>query len=164
MADFSTALTTYQQFMEQVRSLMLSTVDLAGQPQASYAPFIADDQRCLYVYVSGLSAHTQHLADSGRASVLLMVDEADSPQIFARQRLSYNCQASLIERDQPQWSPLLDQFQQRFGNIITVLRDLQDFRLFCLTPTAGRFVMGFGAAYSVDPQDLHQLLPPQPPA
>ncbi|MEL7331289.1 MAG: HugZ family protein, partial [Cyanobacteria bacterium J06560_2] len=33
-----------------------------------------------------------------------------------------------------------------------------DFRIFQLTPHTGRFVMGFGAAYSVDPDDLTKLI------
>jgi len=159
MADFATALATYQAFANQRQSLMLSTVDSQGEPHASYAPFISDAQRRLYIYTSELSAHTQHLLAHPTASVLLAVDEADSPQIFARPRLTYTCEVSEIDRHSPQWDVQMAQFDQRFGAIMGMLKTLQDFHLFCLTPVEGRFVLGFGAAYAVNPQDLSQLVP-----
>lgn len=158
MADFATALATYQAFPNQIKSLMLSTVDSQGNPHASYAPFISDAQRCLYIYTSELSAHTQHLLARPTASVLLVADEADSPQIFARPRLTYTCEVSEIARKSPQWEAQMPQFDQRFGAIMGMLKTLQDFHLFCLTPVQGRFVLGFGAAYAVDPHDLSQLV------
>jgi putative heme iron utilization protein len=55
---------------------------------------------------------------------------------------------------------MADRFEQRFGDIIAMLRSLEDFQIFCLSPQEGRFVMGFGAAYVVDPTQLNQLLGP----
>jgi putative heme iron utilization protein len=49
------------------------------------------------------------------------------------------------------------QFETRFGEIIVMLRQLEDFQLFHLSPQGGRFIMGFGAAYEVDPNNLGQL-------
>ena len=40
-----------------------------------------------------------------------------------------------------------------------MLRQLADFQIFRLTPYAGRFIMGFGAAYDVNPDDFKQLIP-----
>jgi len=94
--------------------------------------------------------------------VLLIEDEAEAPQVFARQRISYDCQATLLPRGTEGWEAVADRFEQRFGEIIPMLRSLEDFQSFCLSLQAGRFVMGFGAAYAVDPDDLKQLAgPPQ---
>jgi heme iron utilization protein len=41
---------------------------------------------------------------------------------------------------------------------VEMFRELDDFRIIQLQPVAGRFVMGFGAAYRVDPQDLTMLV------
>ena len=159
MDKFAAALATYQTFPEQFQSLILSTVSAEGQPNASYAPFVMDDDRNFYIYVSGLSSHTQNLHATAKASLLLIEDEAQTKQIFARTRLSYDCTATLVEAETPAWEALADQFQDRFGAMIDMLRQLPDFRIFRLQPQAGRLVIGFGAAFDVDPQDLSRLVP-----
>lgn len=138
---------------------MLSTVTPEGQPQASYTPFVTGSDRAFYIFVSGLSSHTQNLQTTGKAGILLIEDEAQASQIFARRRLMYDCTATLIERHELQWGTLADQFKQRFGNLIDMLRQLPDFRIFQLRPQSGRFVVGFGAAYEVDPTNLERLMP-----
>ena len=148
----------YQTFTDPFKSVVLGTVSAAGQPQASYAPFVKDEVGNLYVFVSGLSAHTQNLTAIGKVSALFVEDEAQTPQIFARKRLSYDCTATLIARDSEHWRSLVQQFEDRFGNIIEVMKGLADFRIFQLQPQSGRFVLGFGAAYDVDPNDLSQLI------
>ena len=159
MASFADVQTAYLQFPERVQSLMLSTIAVDGQPHASYAPFIMDGDRTFYIFVSGLSTHTQNLKTTAKAGLLLIEDEAQASQIFARQRLMYDCTVELIERHNPQWTTWVDHFANRFGNLITMLRQLPDFQMFRLTPQTGRFVVGFGAAYEVDPSNLDRLIP-----
>lgn len=162
MPSFDAVLAAYQDLPQRVCSLMLSTVSGSGQPQASYAPYVIDDSHQIYIFTSGLSAHTANLQTTGLASVLLIEDEAEAPQVFARQRISYDCRATLLPRGTDAWDAIADRFEQRFGEIISMLRSLEDFQIFCLSPQGGRFVMGFGAAYAVDPQQLDQLVgPPQ---
>ena len=151
-------LETYQTFPDRFGSVVLATVSTDGQPQASYAPCVVDEARNIYVYVSGLSTHTQNLTATSKASVLFIEDESKTQQIFARMRLSYDCQAALLERESDQWNAIAQQFEDRFGNIVEVMRGLADFRIFQLQPQSGNFVVGFGAAYKVDPQDLSKLI------
>ncbi|MEM8544441.1 MAG: pyridoxamine 5'-phosphate oxidase family protein [Cyanobacteria bacterium P01_H01_bin.119] len=158
MASYTDALRAYQQLPERVQSAMLATVNAKGVPNASYAPFVRDNQCSFYLFVSGLSPHTQNLAQTGKASLMLIEDEANASQIFARQRLSYDCSVSLVPRESDGWSAIADRFEARFGGLVQTLRGLGDFRIFQLSPYQGRFVMGFGAAYQVDPQDLSQLI------
>ena len=157
MPSFETALATYQDLPRRVKSAMLSTVNADGTPHASYAPFVMDDSYQLYLLTSGLSAHTHNLSRTGQASILLMEDEGQTPQIFARQRLTYDCRVTPIDRQSHVWEAQLTQLEARFGDIVTMLRQLEDFQLFQLSPHRGRFVMGFGAAYAVDPNNLSQL-------
>jgi heme iron utilization protein len=158
MDKFSAALATYQAFPEQFQSLILSTVSAEGLPNASYAPFVMDSDRNFYIYVSGLASHTQNLHATAKASLLLIQEESQAPQAFARTRLSYDCLATLIEAEAPEWTALADQFQARFGPVIDMLRQLPDFRIFQLKPQAGRMVIGFGSIFEVDPQDLSSLI------
>jgi putative heme iron utilization protein len=162
MSSFDAVLAAYRELPARVGSLMLSTVSAAGAPHASYAPYVMDDDYQIYIFTSGLSAHTRNLQSSGLASILLIEDEAATAQVFARQRINYDCRAALLPRGTAAWEAVADRFERRFGEIVTMLRSLEDFQIFCLSPQGGRFVMGFGAAYAVDPDNLAALVgPPQ---
>jgi hypothetical protein len=159
MTSFESVLSAYQALPTEVNSLMLSTVSSDRIPHASYAPYIMDEAHHLYIFTSGLSAHTQNLLATGQAGALIIEDEARSQQVFARQRITYNCRVELLERESDVWEEKANQFEQRFGDIIQMLRQLADFQIFHLIPKTGRFIMGFGAAYEINPEDLSQLLP-----
>lgn len=163
MAEFAQVEVAYRQFPERMQSLMLSTLGPEGRPQASYAPFVGGTggDRCFYIFVSGLSSHTENLKRTPQAGLLLIQDEGEANQIFARQRLMYDCDADWIQRHDPQWGGLADRFAQRFGPLVSTLRQLPDFQIFGLRPRSGRFVLGFGAAYTVDPQNPDRLIPPE---
>ncbi|MDF5710346.1 MAG: pyridoxamine 5'-phosphate oxidase family protein [Nostoc sp. S4] len=148
----------YEKFPEKFESIIISTVSALGIPNASYAPFVMDDSKNIYIYVSGLSTHTKNLYANPHVSILFIEDEANSKQIFARSRLSFDCTASLIERETDKWNQIVEQFQDRFGQMIEILRGLSDFRIFQLTPNEGRFVVGFGAAYQISGDNLYQLV------
>jgi heme iron utilization protein len=148
----------YEKFPEEFQSVIISTVNPQGIPNSSYTPYVMDDVKNIYIYVSGLATHTKNLNANPHVSVLFIEDEAQTNQIFARRRLSFDCTATLIERETDKWNQIVEQFQGRFGQIIEVLRGLADFRIFQLTPSEGRFVIGFGAAYHISGDNLHQLV------
>ncbi len=148
----------YQAFPDQFESIILGTASSEAEPQASYAPCIVDEAKNIYIFVSGLSAHTQNLTTMGKASALFIEDESKTSQMFARKRLSYDCTAVLIAREEEQWEAIAQKFENRFGNIVELMKGLPDFRIFQLKPRSGRFVLGFGKAYDIDPNDLGQLV------
>lgn len=158
MSQLEKAQSEYKTFLEEFESIIIGTVNQQGIPNASYAPFVSDELKNLYIYVSGLSTHTKNLDANPHVSVLLIDDESHSNQIFARRRLNFDCRATLIERETDHWNKIVDQFQERFGQIIEVLRDLADFRIFQLTPYDGRFVIGFGGAYQISGDNLNELV------
>jgi heme iron utilization protein len=158
MSQFEKIQVEYEQFPQEVASIMISTANTKGIPNASYTPFIMDEFKNIYIYVSGLSTHTVNIESNPYVSVLFIEDEAKSPNIFARRRLNFDCTGTLIERETEKWQQIVSQFQERFGEIIEVLRGLADFRIFQLTPTKGLFVIGFGAAYNISGDNLHQLV------
>ncbi|MBU6228485.1 MAG: pyridoxamine 5'-phosphate oxidase family protein [Cyanobacteria bacterium REEB459] len=159
MPDFDSVNAAYQNLSNQLQSLILATVNADGSPQISYAPYVMDEIHQIYIFASGLAGHTANLLRGGEVSVLLIADEAQSAQIFARQRLTYQCTVQPVPRDSALWSRVSDRFLDRFGDIIETLLSLGDFQIFQLSPRGGRFVMGFGAAYEVDPNRLSQLKP-----
>lgn len=158
MNKFEQAQAAYATFLDDISSLTLATCSADGIPNASYAPFVTDDDRHFYIYISGLSTHTQNLAATGKASIMAIEDEAKATQLFARARLTFECTARELERETPHWEAIADRFADRFGKIIDVFRPLADFRIVQLVPSSGRFVIGFGAAYDVSGDRLDRLV------
>jgi putative heme iron utilization protein len=148
----------YEKFPTEFTSIMMSTVSQEGIPDASYAPFVIDDDKNIYIYVSGLATHTQNIHNHPFVSVLFIEDEVKTKQIFARRRLNFNCTANLVERETEKWQQIVDKFELRFGELISTLRSLPDFRIFQLIPKNGRFVIGFGAAYNISSDNINQLV------
>lgn len=149
-------------FKRQAQTLFLSTVTDEGKPNASYSPFVSDDNGYLYIFVSGLASHTQDLLESSEVSVLLTEDEEKSRQIYARQRISYQCSVEIIANEHEKYPLILDKMENHFGNIIELLRNLPDFILFQLTPFQGQYVKGFGKAYKLVGEGLLDLEHIQP--
>jgi putative heme iron utilization protein len=134
-------------------TLVMATADGSGSPEASVAPFWRDAPY-LYVYVSDLAAHTRNLSDTARARVLLLADESERANAFARRRLSFGVVAEFVPRDDAEWNRALDGLAGRFGSTVDLIRPLVDFRLFRLTPVQGTYVRGFAQAYPVRGPDL----------
>ena len=148
-----------QELISAQRTLHLATRAPSGEPEASYAPFVADETGRFYIFVSRLSRHTRNLLEQPGLSILLIEPEAEAQQIFARKRLSYHCVAEVIARDDPEWAARLDEFEARFGAIIDMLRSLDDFVMFRLVPEYGSFVKGFGQAYTIDSDMIEHVSP-----
>jgi heme iron utilization protein len=142
------------------QTLLLSTASDTGIPEVSYAPFIQDQTGCYYVFISELAAHTNNLLINPRASIMFIRPESESSNLFARERAIFNCTTTKIDRDAECYSTLIKALQNQFGDIVTVLNSLSDFHLFALSPENGRYVAGFGQAYTINTEDgtLSQLL------
>lgn len=151
------ATSLFEELRDQSLSLMLATVSGDGSPGASYSPFVRDLEGNFYIFVSRLADHTRELFDTSIASILLIEDESNTAQIFARRRISYACHVMLVEHDDPRYALMLDQMAERFGNVMSVLRALPDFVLFRLVPQSGRFVTGFGQAYELGGEHMDRL-------
>ncbi|WP_027856180.1 HugZ family pyridoxamine 5'-phosphate oxidase [Marinobacterium jannaschii] len=150
------SLQAYQRSCHQLisdrQSLLLATVNCEEAPDISYAPYIRDGQGAFYIFVSRLATHTLNLLHSRRASVLFIREESESRNLFARERLSFRCQVTEITPQDTDYKERLDQMEQQLGNTVAMLRSLPDFHLLCLIPEQGRYVVGFGKAFDVDPK------------
>lgn len=137
----------YESMIQSSRSVMLSTLSQEGIPNASYAPFVTDEEGCFYINISGMARHTVNLRDTGKVSVLLVEDESVSENIFARKRITFTCHAEMVERESERWESVHEKLELRFGEGVRMYRQMEDFRIFALKPLKGLVVMGFGAAY-----------------
>ncbi|RRJ94517.1 DUF2470 domain-containing protein [Opitutaceae bacterium TAV4] len=139
------------------KTIHLSTVSAAGEPEASVTGAVYAEGSFL-VYVSTMSAHTHNLRATGRASVLVVEDEAAAKQILARRRLTFACTAAPVPRDTPEFTAAMDAMKQKFGPIMGQMELMSDFEMVRLTPAKGRLVAGFAAAFDVNPADWTDLL------
>lgn len=132
---------------------MLGSVSKNGSAHCSYAPFVRPEDDGFYIFISALAEHTDNLLRTGEASIMIIEDESETDEIFARRRLSLQCSAQVISRDLPQWHSMLDLLQERLGDTVAILRDLPDFSLVRLVPNAGTLVTGFANAKTLTPEN-----------
>ena len=129
-----------RQFHHAFASVLIATATKEGNPTASYAPYLADeDPLSCYIFISELAEHTGNLQQNPRASLLFIDNESVSSSLFARKRITYYCKAEFIPRDQAIFDTILDRFEAR--------------QLFRLSPMKANYVRGFGEAFEFDPSD-----------
>ncbi len=162
-----------QAFWQARRSVILSTTNLEGGVETSVTPFITDDEGSLYIFISELAQHTQNilylLSESPVGSEglnspplisgLLVADEAETEQVFARERLTLQLQPSEVFRGSEAFSARLSCFEQTFGEVIPLLASLPDFHLIQLKVIKGGYVKGFGQAFTFDGCPCQNLEP-----
>ena len=138
----------YREFRDNCQTLVLSTIDDAGQPFISYAPFVIHEWQ-MYVYISKIAEHYWHLSASKSVNAMMLADESASRNLFARERARFLCDVEVIE-DETGYGQVFDKLNGRFKkSLLDLLRTL-DFSLFRLTPSTGRYVVGFGLAFDTD--------------
>jgi len=146
-----------EKILAEMNSVILGTVNSKGEPNSSYAPSVIDVDGSMYIYISDLSKHTQNLRDSRCASIMIIEDESNADNLFARKRLTISSDVLEILRDSDAWAQGLDLLEDKFGESIAYLKNLTDFRLFQLTPKSGLLVYGFARAFNFVGKKLDQI-------
>ncbi len=138
------------------KTLVLATLNAQQQAEISVTPFIKQGIH-FYIFVSDLSNHTRNIKIHPELSIMLMEDEQDTANCFARKRLSYQCRASEISKNNSNREILIDAFEAQHGKTVSLLRSLPDFRLFELQAMNGNYVQGFGQAYFLSGEQLNEV-------
>lgn len=138
-----------KELLSNSKSMIMATLDAEGKPVASYAPFVYGNGS-FQILVSFMAKHTRNLRDRKTVSVMLIEDESATKQIYARDRLTLDCEAILVEQGTDLWNRGIAQLKKHHGKVIDVLSGLNDFIMFDLQPNGGSYVNGFGSAYSVN--------------
>ncbi|MEM9758768.1 MAG: pyridoxamine 5'-phosphate oxidase family protein [Pseudomonadota bacterium] len=136
-------------FIDSRRSLQIASLGEDGVPFASYAPFARDDDS-LYVILSDIAIHGRNLKREHRASVLVIEDEDSAGELYARVRVSYKVLADALKAGSEAWENGVAILEKRLGERPRKLSELSDFCVFRLRPQAGRYVKGFGKAYTLE--------------
>ncbi|CAH0526442.1 Heme oxygenase HutZ [Allocatenococcus thiocycli] len=142
-----------REFRDSRQTLQLATINEAGIPNSTYAPF-AFDSKAYYILVSDIAAHGKNLKTNRNVSILMIEDESECKNIYARKRLTFDTRAELVEKQTQDWQQGIAALRARFGEIIDNLSQLGDFNLYRLVPDSGRYVKGFGQAYVITGDDM----------
>lgn len=142
-----------QEMKQQVKTLLLATVDSSGTPNVSYAPFVINNGE-YQVLISTIARHARNLQEVPKVSLMLIDDESKSREIFARRRLTFDATSRLVERHSPEWESTIAALKARHGELVSDLASMMDFNVFSFKPEQGLFVKGFGKAFQVSTDDL----------
>lgn len=135
----------FENFDEDKQSLIISTTDTSGDPLTNYSPFVKLNGD-YYICVSSMLPHYKNMMETKKAHVLIIEDEASANHIYARNRLYFSVECAL----EPDPEKIFTLFDARYGDKLSFLRDMKDFKVIRLTPQEKSLVLGFGAAYKMD--------------
>jgi putative heme iron utilization protein len=151
----------------QVRSLLqarrvaaLGTIAADGAALVSMVPFAIEPQRrCLVIHVSELAAHTRNLQASNRVSLLVMDAEVPGQPVHALPRVTFDGAASVPDRESEFWLACRAAYLERFPEA-ELMTQLGDFKFVAIDVKGARQVAGFGAARSIDEDEIRLALGP----
>ena len=144
-------------FIAERDSIQLATRDKSNHLNISYAPYAVVGEH-FYILISQLAQHCNNLLDVPELSLMLIEDEAQCKNPFARKRLTYQSVARRIDRDSELWDEGIEALTTRFGPFVKQLAALGDFIMFRLTARDGLYIKGFGRAFSLSDKSLADVL------
>jgi heme iron utilization protein len=146
------------EFLEPLKSLTISSLDEKGYPFSSYAPFVKYNHK-YYVYLSLMAKHSSNLSQNKIASIFFCEDEQDCKNIFAKKRVSIQCETLKLAQDTQNEEEILNEFKAKFGEeMVNMLKKMGDFYLFEFTPFYGEAVFGFGKAYNIGGENFQEFV------
>ena len=98
--------------------------------------------------LSNIAIHAKNLKTNKQTSILIIEDEDSAGELFARIRVNYQARVEHININDDGWENGIQALVKRHGERSKNLSELPDFNLFKIIPEQGRYVKGFGKAYS----------------
>ncbi len=144
--------------LAEYQSVVLGTLGSNAYPFSSYAPFYYDGEQ-VYIFISDIATHAKNIQATPQASALFIEDESKSENIFARKRISLQCDVTSVPRDDEKFNTIMENFQHKFdAPMVTMLMGMKDFNLYALTPIYGEATFGFGEAYHIGGEKMNELV------
>jgi putative heme iron utilization protein len=136
----------------------LGTV-LGGEPFVSMVPFAfirnaaLPDSGKLIIHVSTLAAHTKHMLENSRVSLMVMA--APSPDVSAQAtpRVSIQGVVTQIDKESREYEEARAVYVERFPQSLDLF-GFADFSLFTIAPVSARFVAGFAQAMTLSADEF----------
>lgn len=137
-------------FLNNIKTVILSTVSSEGEPFASYSPYVQDEESNFYVFVSTAVQHSHNMYDTKKAHLLFIEDEANTEHIYARKRLYFKAKAEKFEENDSRFEKIAQLFEKKHAEQASLVRKMPDSRFYKLSAYDGNIVLGFGAAFKLE--------------
>ncbi len=135
----------FNTFSDDKYSLMISTSNQNNEPQTSYSPFVQNEGD-YYICISSQMPHYTNMIESSKAHIMIIEDEVTASNIYARKRLYFGALCELVNNE----DDIFELFDVRYGDKLSFMKSMKDFKILKLTPKEKSLVLGFGAAYKMD--------------
>jgi len=140
------------------RVAVLGTIGDDGNPFVSMVPYAMEPSLgCLVIHVSGLAAHTGNLQARPNVSLLVMQAEVEGEPVHALPRVTLDGRARVLESGTSAWGTCQAAYVKRFPEA-QFMTQLGDFRFVAIELNGARQVAGFGAARSIDEEEVRRAL------
>jgi len=147
-----------KKFLANIQTAIIGTLDSHNYPFSSYAPYVYDENR-FYVYISDIATHAKNLQKNPKVSLFFVEDESKTENMFARKRVSLQCDSQKIARGSERFERVLELFSQKFdAKMVATLKQMVDFNLYEFKVTYGEATFGFGKAYLVGGKNMDELV------
>lgn len=151
--DYTMQLT---ELINKHHSVNIGSISTNGYPFGSYAPFVYMEHN-IYIFIASIATHTKNLTSNPKSSLLFIEDEASCNNIFARKRVTMQC--NCIKYTGVDEALIMNAFREKFDeNIINMLDGTHDFALFEFTPIYGEVTLGFGKSYLIGGENMNELV------
>ena len=132
----------------------------SGMPFVSMVAYAVEPRlHCVVIHVSGLAAHTRNLQARDRVSLMVMQSEVAGEPVHALPRVTLEGVAKVAERGSTEWVACKAAYLTRFPEA-EPMTELGDFKFVAIRVTGARQVAGFGAARSLDEDEIRFVLGP----
>jgi heme iron utilization protein len=140
------------------RVAALGTLGDDGHPFVSMVPFAIDGSSGqLVLHVSGLAPHARNLQVTPRVSLMVLQAEVAGEPVHALPRVTLDGVAVMLDVGSAAYASAKTAYLARFPEV-EYMTQLGDFRFVGIAVTGARQVAGFGAARSVDADELALVL------
>lgn len=139
------------EFAKEFGSGVLASLSPNGEALATYAPVIHSEGR-FYIYISEVAEHYASIrANPSNIELMFLEDESKAKSVILRKRLRYRVDARFVDRGSAEFESVFARFMEQSGGAggIKSIKAMQDFHLIELIAGSGRYVKGFGQAYSI---------------
>lgn len=145
-------------FIAHIQTAIIGTLDKDHLPFSSYAPYIYDNNH-FYVYISDIATHAKNIQVNPKVSLFFIEDESKADNLFARKRITLQCDSVKIERNSKRFEEVLALFSIKFdAKMVETLKKMTDFNLFEFKVTYGEATFGFGKAYLIGGEQMNELV------
>lgn len=118
-----------------------------GRPFGSHVPFVmGEDWTHVYVHLSRLAMHTQHLLADPRLSLFLSEPDRPEKNPLGLKRMNLQGLGSMLAPQSPDYARVKERYLARFP-ASAMMFGFADFNLWELRMEDAHLVLGFGQAY-----------------